>query len=204
MDNLAILRFQEPAKAYQAFTELKALAGAGAFELHEAAVVAADGSGALATKDSVGLDATAGADTGSLIGILLGILGGPLGVLLGWLTGSAVGASLDAAHADDAAAALSWVGRALPPGATGVIAILTEPTADALDAMVGRLGGTVERQSAAAVHDALESANQAEVAARAAADKTMREARAGAIHSKWEEVKASVKKIFAPHPAPKA
>ena len=135
---------------------------------------------------------------------MVGILGGPLGVLLGWFTGTALGASVDAAHTVGAASALSSVGRHLVPGTTAVIAMVGEPTRDALDAMVARLGGTVERESAAAVHDALESARQAEIAARAAADKAMRDTKAKAAHSNWEDVKASVRGLFGGHPAAKA
>jgi uncharacterized membrane protein len=204
MENLAILRFDAEAKAYQAFTEIKTLSEAAAFDLHEAAVVTANAEGALAIKDSIGFDSTSGADAGSLIGLILGLLGGPFGLLLGWLTGGAIGASVDAAGAANGAATLAWVGRAIAPGTTGLIAMLSEPTNDALDAMVGRLGGTVDRFSADAVHDALESTRQAEIAARAAADRAMHEAKARDRQAKWEEVKASAKKFFAPHPLTKA
>jgi uncharacterized membrane protein len=199
MENLAIIRFAEEAKAYQAFSELKTLLDAGAFNVHEAAVVVAGPSGALDVKDSIGFDKNEGSSTGSLIGLLVGILGGPFGILLGWLAGSALGSTVDAAREAGAVTALSWVGRAIPPGGTGVIAMLGEPTTDALDAMVARLGGNVQRFSADVVHNELESAHQADLAARAAAEKSMADARAKARQAKWDEVKVKAKGIFAKH-----
>jgi uncharacterized membrane protein len=202
MENLAIVRFAEEAKAYQAFSELKTLLDARAFDVHEAAVVTAGPSGSLDVKDSIGFDKNSGSSAGSLIGLLVGILGGPFGVLLGWLAGSALGSTVDAAREAGAVTALSWVGRAIPPGATGVIIMLTEPTPDALDAMVKRLGGSIQRFSASMVHDELESVHQADLAARAAAEKSMADARAKARQAKWDEVKAKAKGIFAHHEKP--
>jgi len=196
MDNLAILRFDSDSKAYQAFSELKAIADAGAVNLHEAAVVIAGTDGTLEMKDSVGFDQQGATNTGSLIGILLGIVGGPLGVLFGWLAGGAVGATLDAAEVSGAARALNWVGNSLPAGTTAVFVLLGEPTPDALDALASRLGGSVERSSAAAVHEAMNAAKRAESAARTAAHATLRDAKPETGHGKWEDVKASIKKLF--------
>jgi uncharacterized membrane protein len=204
MENLAILRFAEEAKAYQAFSELKTLLDAGAFKLHEAAVVVAGPSGALDVKDSIGFDKTSGSSAGSLIGLLIGIVGGPFGVLVGWLAGGAIGSTVDAAREAGAVTALSWVARAIPAGATGVIAILDEPTTDALDAMVARIGGNVQRFSADKVHDELETVHQADLAARAAAEKAMADARSKARQAKWDEVKVKAKSIFARHAPGKA
>jgi uncharacterized membrane protein len=203
MENLVIVRFDQDAKAYQALTEIKTLSATGAFLLHEAAVVVAQADGSLEIKDSVGLAKTDGTDTGSLIGLLVGILGGPFGMLLGWLAGSAIGASVDADDAAGAAAALAWVGRAMAPGSTGTIAIVDEPTPDVIDAMATRLGGSVDRVSADAVHDALESAQQADFAARAAAAKSMLEASAKARRAKWDELKEKALHLFSSHPTPK-
>jgi uncharacterized membrane protein len=203
MENLVIVRFDQDAKAYQALTEIKTLAGTGAFQLHEAAVVVAQADGSLQIKDSVGLAKTEGTDAGSLIGLLVGILGGPFGMLLGWLAGTAIGASVDAEDTAGAASALAWVGRAMTPGSTGTIAILDEPTPDVIDTMAKRLGGSVDRVSANAVHDALESAQQADLAARAAAEKSMLEASAKARQAKWDELKTKALHLFSRHPAPK-
>jgi uncharacterized membrane protein len=203
MENLVTVRFDQDAKAYQALSEIKTLAATGAFNLHEAAVVAARADGSLEIMDSVGVGKTDGANTGSLIGILVGILGGPFGVLLGWLAGTAIGASVDADDTAGAAAALGWVGRAMKPGTTGTIAILDEPAPDVIDAMVARLGGSIDRVSANAVHDALESAHQADLAARAAAAKSMQEASEKARRAKWDELRQKAMHLFERHPAPK-
>jgi uncharacterized membrane protein len=191
MENLAILKFSQPATSYQAFTELKALAGTAAIDIHEAAVVVCRDDRTLEARDTVGFDRADGTNVGSLLGLVIGIVGGPFGLLLGWLTGGAIGAAVDVSQAADAASALQWVGRTLSPGETALIAILSEPTEDALNGMVQRLDGTVVRFSASAVQSELDALAEAEAAARAAADKAMRDAKSAARHAKWQEVKAA-------------
>lgn len=191
MENLAILRFSQSATAYQAFTELKTLDSTAAVGVHEAAVVVCRDDRTLEARDTVGFDRAGGTNVGSLLGLLLGIAGGPFGVLLGWLAGGAIGSTVDVSNAADAASALQWVGRSLSPGETALIAILSEPTLDALDAMAHRLGGAVTRFSANVVQSELDALADAEVAARAAADKVMRDAKSAARHARWQEIKAS-------------
>lgn len=189
MESLAILRFPLPATAYQAFTELKALASTAAINIHEAAVVVRRDDRSLEAKDTVGFDRADGTNLGSLLGLVIGIIGGPFGLLLGWLTGGAIGATVDATNAAEAASALQWVGSSLTPGETALIAILSEPTPDALDTMAQRLGGTVDRFAASTVQSELEALAEAEAAARDAAEKAMRDARSATRHAKWQEIK---------------
>jgi uncharacterized membrane protein len=198
MDNLVLVTFDSEAKAYQGLSELKQLHESDAVELHEGAVVVRASDGGLVVKDSIGFDAGSGATTGSIVGMFVGLLAGPLGLLLGWLTGGLLGADADAARSAETSSALAFVGGALPPGSTALIAAVTEPTVDALDAVVKRLGGYAVRQPAETVHNAIVAAQQAEATARESARKVMDDAAAGEWHKRWEEVKAALARPFSP------
>jgi uncharacterized membrane protein len=200
VDNLALIDFDSEAKAYQALSELKQLHTAGAVNLHEAAVVQRTTAG-LETKDVVGFDLASGTATGSIVGVLLGFLAGPLGVLLGWVTGGIIGASADVARTAQTESALGFLGSGIPIGTTALVAALTEPTTDAVDAMVTRLGGRTRRKPAEEVQAEIEAARGAEAAARDAAHRAMNEARgtSGEWHSRWEDVKGAFKRTFATH-----
>ena len=90
-ENVVVVRFTEPSKAYQALSVLKECDAQGRIGLESAAVVERTPQGELRipeSADNVGLVGTA---SGSLIGMLVGVLGGPLGVLLGWGAGAMMG-----------------------------------------------------------------------------------------------------------------
>ena len=80
-ENVVVVRFTEPSKAYQALSVLKDCDASGRIGLESAAVVERTATGELRipeSADNVGLEGTA---SGSLIGMLIGVLGGPVGVL---------------------------------------------------------------------------------------------------------------------------
>jgi uncharacterized membrane protein len=83
-ENVVVVRFTEPSKAYQALSVLKECDAEGRIGLESAAVVERTAQGELRipeSADNVGLVGTA---SGSLIGMLVGVLGGPVGALVGW------------------------------------------------------------------------------------------------------------------------
>ncbi len=104
-ENVVVVRFAEPSKAYQALSVLKECDAEGRIDLESAAVVERTAAGELRiseSADNVGLVGTA---SGSLIGMLVGVLGGPVGVLLGWGAGALMGGAFDvdrAATSDEA------------------------------------------------------------------------------------------------------
>jgi uncharacterized membrane protein len=76
-ENVVVVRFTEPSKAYQALSVLKDCDAEGRIGLDSAAVVERTAAGELRipeSADNVGLVGTA---SGSLIGMLVGVLGGP-------------------------------------------------------------------------------------------------------------------------------
>ena len=79
-ENVVVVRFSEPSKAYQALSALKECDADRRIGLESAAVVKRTAAGELRipeSADNVGLVGTA---SGSLIGMLIGVLGGPVGV----------------------------------------------------------------------------------------------------------------------------
>jgi uncharacterized membrane protein len=176
-ENMVVVRFTEPSKAYQALSELKQSDADGRIELKSAAVVERTAQGELKIADSADNVGLVGTASGSLIGMLVGVLGGPVGLLLGFGAGALVGGSFDLDRAEESDEALSVLGRAIPPGSTAVIADVTEPEVELIDAKMDLLGGEVTRRSVVDVVAELGTAHEAAEAAAREARRTVREKR---------------------------
>jgi uncharacterized membrane protein len=186
-ENIVVVRFTEPSKAYQALSVLKESDAQGRIGLESAAVVERTAQGELRipeSADNVGLIGTA---SGSLIGMLIGVLGGPVGALVGWGTGALMGGAFDVGRAVTSDEALTVLGQAIPPESTAVIAEVEEPAVEVVDAEMSKLGGEVTRRSAAEVMDELEVAEQAADAAAREARRTLRETRKAELHADVDE-----------------
>ena len=121
-ENVVVVRFTEPSKAYQALSVLKECDARGRIGLDPAAVVERTAQGELRipeSNDNLGL---VGMASGSLIGMLVGVLGEPFGVLVGWGAGALMGGAFDVDRAVTSDEALTVLGQAIPPGSTAVIA----------------------------------------------------------------------------------
>jgi uncharacterized membrane protein len=185
MENVIVVGFEEPSKAYQALTVLKECDAEGRIALRSAAIVERTSTGELRIPegtDNVGLVGTA---SGSLMGMLIGVLGGPVGVLVGWGAGALMGGVFDFARAEKSDEALAVLGRAIPPESTAVIAGVEEPAVEVIDGEMAKLGGEVTRRPLDEVMSELEAA---EYAAEVAADEARRALR--------EERKAEAKADF--------
>ena len=186
-ENIVVVRFTEPSKAYQALSVLKESDAQGRIGLESAAVVERTAQGELRipeSADNVGLIGTA---SGSLIGMLIGVLGGPVGALVGWGTGALMGGAFDVGRAVASDEALTVLGQAIPPESTAVIAEVEEPAVEVIDAEMSKLGGQVTRRSASEVMDELEVAEQAADTAAREARRTLRETRKAELHADVEE-----------------
>ena len=186
-ENVVVVRFTEPSKAYQALSVLKECGASGRIGLESAAVVERTPTGELRipeSADNVGLVGTA---SGSLIGMLVGVLGGPVGVLLGWGAGALMGGAFDVDRAITSDEALTVLGRAIPPESTAVIASVDEPEVEVIDAEMTKLGGEVTRRPVDQVMDELEAAEDAADAAARAARKAVREKRKAEFSAGFDE-----------------
>jgi uncharacterized membrane protein len=174
-ENVVVVRFTEPSKAYQALSVLKECDASGRIGLESAAVVERAAAGELRvpeSADNVGLVGTA---SGSLIGMLIGVLGGPVGLLLGWGAGAMMGGAFDLDRAETSDEALTVLGRAIPPESAAVIASVDEPGVEVVDGEMAKLGGEVTRRPVAEVMDELEAAQDAADAAAREARRAVRE-----------------------------
>ena len=192
-ENVVVVRFTEPSKAYQALSVLKECDAQGRIDLESAAVVERTPQGELRipeSTDNVGLEGTA---SGSLIGMLVGVLGGPVGVLVGWGSGALMGGAFDVDRAVTSDEALAVLGRAIPPESTAVIADVNESVVEVIDAEMYMLGGEVTRRSVADVMTELEAAEDAADAAAREARRTLHEKRKAELHAGVEERVATLK-----------
>ena len=146
-NNVVVVRFTEPSKAYQALSVLKECDAEGRITLDSAAVVERTASGELRYPESDDNVGPVGIVSGSLIGMLVGVLGGPVGVLLGWGAGALMGGVFDLDRADTSDEALGVLGRAIPPESTALIASVEEPAVEVIDAEMYGLGGDGDPQA---------------------------------------------------------
>jgi uncharacterized membrane protein len=186
-ENVVIVRFTEPSKAYQALSALKECDANGRIGLQSAAVVERTPTGELRIAegaDNVGLVGTA---SGSLIGMLVGVLGGPVGALLGWGAGALMGGAFDIDRAVTSDEALTTLARAIPSGSTAVIASVEEPAVEVIDGEMTKLGGEVTRRPVGEVMGELEAAEDAADAAAHEARRAIREKRKAEVSAGVEE-----------------
>jgi uncharacterized membrane protein len=187
MENVVVVGFDEPSRAYQALSVLKQCDAEGRIELHSAAVVERTPAGELRTPegaDNVGLVGTA---SGSLIGMLIGVLGGPVGVLVGWGAGALMGGVFDLARIEKSDEALVALGTAIPQGSTAVIAGIAEPAVEVIDVEMSKLDGTVTRRPLTDVMSELEAAEVAAEAAAREARKALHEQRKAEMTADLDE-----------------
>jgi uncharacterized membrane protein len=191
-ENVVVVRFSEPSRAYQALSVLKECDASGRIGLESAAIVERTPEGELSIvdgTDSFGL----GTASGSLIGMLVGVLGGPLGLLLGWGAGAMLGLAFDVGRSETSGEALVVLGRAIPPKSTAVIASVEEPALEVIDVEMTKLGGEVTRRPIAQVMDELDVAEAAADAAAHEARRALREKRKAELTASVDERVANLK-----------
>jgi uncharacterized membrane protein len=187
VENVVVVGFTDPSKAYQALSVLKQCSAEGRIGLESAAIVERTEDGKLRIPESIDNDELVGMASGSLIGMLIGVLGGPLGVLVGWGAGAMMGGAFDVDRAVTSDEALTVLGRAIPPGTTAVIASVEEPAVEVIDAEMYKLGGEVTRRPVAEVMGELEAAEEAADAAAREARRELREKRKAEVHANVDE-----------------
>ena len=174
VENVVVVTFTEQSRAYQALSVLKQCDAEGRIALASAAVVERTPEGTLRTPEGAENVGPVGLASGSLLGMLIGVLGGPVGVLVGWGAGALVGGAFDIDRLDKSDEALTTFGRAIPQGATAVMATVAEPATEVIDGEMEKLGGEVTRRP---VYEVVAELEASEEAADAAAHEARRELR---------------------------
>ena len=192
IENVVVVGFTDPSKAYQALSVLKKCDADGRIGLISAAVVERTPDGTLRTPEGADNLGPVGMASGSLLGMLIGVLGGPVGVLVGWGSGALVGGAFDIDRLDKSDEALTVLGRAIPPGSTAVMATVSEPAVEVIDGEMAKLGGEVTRRP---VYEVVAELEAAEEAADAAAREARRELRDTRKAEMKEDLEARVGKL---------
>jgi uncharacterized membrane protein len=191
--NVVAVSFDNDSAAYQALSQLKNAAADGRIDLRSAAIVRRDQDGRLSIPEGGDTQVGAGWTGGSLVGMLVGVLGGPVGMLVGWGTGALIGGLLDIDRASHSDALLGAFSRAVPPGATSLVAEVVEPAVEVVDGEMAALGGTVVRRPAGEVLSELEAAQDAAEAAADEARRVVREQKKQERKDKFDDRVAALK-----------
>lgn len=192
-DNVAIVQFDEPSKAYEALSELTRLSRAGEFEVRSAALVERTRDGRVQVPESGDDEAGTLLLSGGVIGMLVGTLGGPVGMAIGGSVGAIGGAVGEAARSGDQDLALQTIAQRLEPGSPALVADLTEDSHDVLDGAMAALGGTITRRPTSDVYAEAKAAEKAADRADVDAFKAELAEHRADSKAKWEAFKAKVK-----------
>jgi uncharacterized membrane protein len=192
-ENVIIVSFPEDSDAYEALTTLKQLDSQHQIDLAGAAVVVRDEDGHVDVKDEVEDSSYAGTVGGAFVGLLIGIIGGPLGILIGGATGVLVGSLFDVQDVDDTESALTDVSKAVRVGQTALLADVTEPSTEVIDAAMQSLGGKILRRTVEDVEAEIATADKAQRAAKREARKQLLEARKQLLEAEHEKHKEEIR-----------
>ena len=160
MRNITAIVFANHATAYEALHELWRLDNEGELTVHGAGVVLRDAHNDVVVETADGKFPIGGA-VGLLAGALLGLLAGPAGAVAGATRGAAIGAGagavlgvgVDASQATTLEQGVDESGAVLQQGQHAVVADISEPTTEPLDARMKMLGGIVYRRPKSDVAD---------------------------------------------------
>lgn len=166
-EKVMIMCFESESKAFQAFSEIKALHRSGKIKGEQMAVLEHIPNHILEPVDFIDFTGADKSFKGSLIGMLIGILGGPLGVFIGWITGSLIGGYGDSKEVKDALSIFDETITMIPEGSTGAILIAEEERVGHVnDLVIDKLGGKIKRLDKSEVErevtEALETEKEAE------------------------------------------
>jgi len=177
--------FDDDRNAYNALTRLGELASQGRVGLREASVVVRGDDGQVEEKDATQPAFMSSTVGGGLIGLLIGIIGGPLGVLIGGTSGLLVGSLFDISDEEETESALSALSSTVKVGRTALLAVVSEPSPEIIDAAMSGLGGTVLRRPLSELEAEIAASEQAQ-------RKAAREARKELVRSHHEHDRAAV------------
>lgn len=199
-DNILLVTFgpdpDSDSNAYQALTDLEQLDAQDQVEVVEAAVIERDLYGHITVKSEVGDQGYTGTGIGGALGVLIGVLGGPVGVLVGGAAGLLAGTLADESDSDESESVLEDMSKTLHPSRTALLAQVSEPNGEIIDAAMSRVGGSVLRRPVADVEAEIAAAETAQHEAQQEARKQLRKARhdkdEAAVRSKVDELKSKL------------
>lgn len=150
MKRVILIHFDEEAKNYQAFSNIKKVALTGNLKGEQMAVLSHVDSeeNPFVIEDFIDFTGQNKSAKGSMIGLLIGVLGGLPGMLLGWLTGSIIGSVQDVKEVTNAKTIFDHLNDQIPKGQTGLVLIAEEEDNRILNELViQNLSGQITRLS---------------------------------------------------------
>lgn len=151
MENVIALTFGDDEHARDAVRALQSLHRSGDIRLEAVAIVERLQDGRAIVREHAESSQLRGTAGGGIVGAVVGLLTGPVGLLVGEASGAVVGSLVDLADAESSEDLLRWLGRAVPRGHVGAIAVVAESTPVAVDALASERGAVPLRRPRAAV-----------------------------------------------------
>jgi uncharacterized membrane protein len=153
MSEFIVVVFPDRDKAYEGLRELSELHNEGSVTVYATAVVHRDKDGLKVDERSY--DGPVGTALATLVGALIGVIGGPAGVVAGAASGTLIGGTRDLLHVDVSDDFIGETETELTVGKYALVAEITEDWTAPLDLRMGRIGGSVVRESRDAFTDEL-------------------------------------------------
>lgn len=172
--NIIVATFDDEAKTYQAFSEIKRAAIEGQLKINGLTVMHRNLEGNFVIKDAA-IRNYGGSMTGGIIGSLIGILGGPLGILLGWAGGALLGGMRDAKEIVDDQNLFKILSSDMQVGNTALIGEVEKEKGNHINQIVRRLGGTLMRRPTDDVEADVQAMERAQSSARSEAMRVLDE-----------------------------
>jgi uncharacterized membrane protein len=191
-DNVIVVQFDEPSKAYQALSELNRIGREGRVDVKSAVLLERTKDGKVQVPE--GSDNVAGLylASGGLLGMLVGALAGPVGVLFGGAIGVMGGGAAELDRGGDQDVALEVIGRRIQPGSPALVAEVAEPAEEVINGTMAPLGGKVTRVPAADVYAEVVASEDADFQAGVDALKQRIHTHRAEGKAKWETFKGRV------------
>lgn len=172
--NIIVATFDDEAKTYQAFSEIKRASIEGQLKINGLTVMHRNLEGNFVIKDAA-IRNYGGSMTGGIIGSLIGILGGPLGILLGWAGGALLGGMRDAKEIVDDQNLFKILSSDMQVGNTALIGEVEKEKGNHINQIVRRLGGHLMRRPTDDVEADVQAMERAQNSARSEAMRVLDE-----------------------------
>ena len=176
--NIIVATFDDEAKTYQAFSEIKRAAAEGELKINGLTVMHRNLEGNFVIKDAA-IRNYGGSMTGGIVGSLIGILGGPLGILLGWAGGALIGGMRDAKEIVEDQNLFKILSSDMAVGNTALIGEIEKEKGNAVSQIVRRLGGELMSRPTDDVEADIQAMERAQDSARTEAIRVLDEHKSG-------------------------
>jgi uncharacterized membrane protein len=176
--NIIVATFDDEAKTYQAFSEIKRAAAEGELKINGLTVMHRNLEGNFVIKDAA-IRNYGGSMTGGIVGSLIGILGGPLGILLGWAGGALIGGMRDAKEIVEDQNLFKILSSDMAVGNTALIGEIEKEKGNAVFQIVRRLGGELMSRPTDDVEADIQAMERAQDSARTEAIRVLDEHKSG-------------------------